>query len=358
MTKPDSGGRWRAAPRLRGGRPFQPVERAHQVADALDGEAGVMAGRLDPRMTEQDLDVPDVHPGLQQVGGEGMPERVGRDGLGDARPLGGGFDGIADRVDGDRIARHLAGEQPVLRLTRLPVPLPQHWKDLRRQDGIAVLSPLALLDADDHAGTVEVADFQSDQFGDAQPGGIAKAEHDLELEAGGMVEQAGDLLGAQDDRQLVGTPDVLGQPKHGLPWQGDGVEEADPGDGLVDGGHRQATSGQVEPEQAKVVRRRLVRRTVDELGEFLDAVDISDLGRAREAADGHVVDQALAQRADGLVLGHGRLLSWVRTSLPMYSGRELFRRCGAGASGNHETERGGVFALRPRFPDFFVRGEN
>jgi hypothetical protein len=48
----------------------------------------------------------------------------------------------------------------------------------------------------------------------------------------------------------------------------------------------------------------------------------------------------------------------VRTSLPMYSGRELFRRCGAGASGNHETERGGVFALRPRFPDFFVRGEN
>lgn len=61
-------------------------------------------------------------------------------------------------------------------------------------------------------------------IGDGHAGGIAEAEHHLELEAGGMVEQPGYLLGAQNYRQLVGSADVFGDAEHRLARQGDGVE--------------------------------------------------------------------------------------------------------------------------------------
>jgi hypothetical protein len=292
-----------------GRRLLQPVERTDQIADAVDGEAGVVTGGLDPRVPEQDLDVTDIHPGFQQMGGEGMAKRMRRDVLADPGVLGRLFHRPAHDIDRQGLVIDgRAGEQPDLRSSGLDIPLAQHRQDLGRQDGVAVLPTLPLDDADDHPRAVDVADLEVDQFGDAQPGGIAKGEHDPILEVRRVIEQPGDFVGGKHDGQLVGLADVFGDAEHRLVRQGDAVEEADTRHCLVDGRDRQAASRQLQAEQAQIVGRRFVGRAVDEGGELLDAVDVGDLGGARKAAQGHVVDQALAKRADGGGLGHDESL--------------------------------------------------
>jgi len=305
---------------------LQTIERAHQIADALDGETGVMAGRLDPRVSQQDLDVADVHPSLQQVRREGMTQGMRRDVLGDAGVLGRLLHRPAHDIDRQGlIIDRRAGEQPDFWLPGLPIPLAQHGQDLRGQDGVAVLPAFALLNTDDHPCTVDIRDLERHQLGDAQSGGIAQGEHDLVFEVRRVIEQPGDLVGGQHDRQLVGLTDVFGDGEHGLARQRDGVEEAESRDALIDGGDRQAASGQIEPEEAKIIGGRLVGRAVDKFGEAFDAVDVGDLGLGCQAADRHVVNQALTKRGNGRGC-HGKLLSWLKygASFSRQVGREFY----------------------------------
>ena len=65
----------------------QPLERALDVADRVDGDAGVERGRLQFGVAEQDLDHADVDVLFEQVSGEAVPQGVRRDALGDARRL-------------------------------------------------------------------------------------------------------------------------------------------------------------------------------------------------------------------------------------------------------------------------------
>lgn len=87
-------------------------------------------------------------------------------------------------------------------------------------------------------------------------------------------------------------------------------------------------AGQFEAVEAKVFGRRLVGRTAEKFGEALDTVDIG-LGQRRlrrKAADGHVVDQALPQRADGLRAHWGLLSWWLKAWTRSFSRQEIFRR--------------------------------
>src|SRR6202795_2946769 len=74
-------------------------------------------------------------------------------------------------------------EQPALR-PALPPPRAQHFEQLRRQHGMTVLAALALLDPDQQALAVDIADLQRDHFGRAQPGTVGNAQRRLVLEAG------------------------------------------------------------------------------------------------------------------------------------------------------------------------------
>ena len=82
----------------------QPLERALDVADRVDGDAGVERGRLQLSVAEQDLDHADVDVLFEQVsGGEAVPQGVRRDSLGDARRLRRGVNGaheLAGRTSG------------------------------------------------------------------------------------------------------------------------------------------------------------------------------------------------------------------------------------------------------------------
>src|SRR6266446_1463672 len=63
------------------------------LADALAGDMGVELGRGDTRMTEQLLNDPEVGAALEEVRRERVPERMGRDALGEPGSAGRRADG-------------------------------------------------------------------------------------------------------------------------------------------------------------------------------------------------------------------------------------------------------------------------
>ncbi len=152
-----------------------------------------------------------------------------------------------------------------------------------------------------------------------------------------------DLLGA--DWQLVRLVDVFGDAEHRLVRQSDAEEEADTRPGLIDGRDRLAASRQFQTEQAQIVSRRFVGRAVNERGELLDAVDIGDLGRGRETAQGHVTDQALTKTAVGWGLGY-------EDSLLQKIGRRVIARPEVGKYQRHVARM--TKSLRSLYLAFFV----
>ena len=96
------------------------LERAHDLADRLGGDAGVARRGVELGVTEQHLDDADIDVLLEQVGGEAVPQGVQRDALVDLRHLGGGMAGAIELARGHRLRRIAARKQPALRPRRLP----------------------------------------------------------------------------------------------------------------------------------------------------------------------------------------------------------------------------------------------
>ena len=97
----------------------------------------------------------------------------------------------------------VAGEEPVGRPGGLPV-LAEQGQQPRREHHVAVLAALALADAEDHALAVDVVDAQGDDLGDPQAGGVGGHEDGAVLEADDGREEAGHLVEAEDDGELLG----------------------------------------------------------------------------------------------------------------------------------------------------------
>src|SRR4051794_32317752 len=70
----------------------EPIERAHDHADGVGGDAGIERRGPELGVPEQHLDHADVDVLLQQVGCEAVAQRVRRDPLGDPGPVSGGMD--------------------------------------------------------------------------------------------------------------------------------------------------------------------------------------------------------------------------------------------------------------------------
>src|SRR5271154_2470341 len=71
----------------------QPLQRAFDVADRVDGDAGVERGRLELGVSEQHLNHANIDVLFEQMGGEAVPQGMGRHALGDSRGLRRGVDG-------------------------------------------------------------------------------------------------------------------------------------------------------------------------------------------------------------------------------------------------------------------------
>ncbi len=188
-------------------------------------------------------------------------------------------------------------------------PLAQQREQVGRQQGIAVPSALATLDAQQHALAVDVGDLQRRHLRDAQARAIGDRERCLVLEAGGGVEETGNLVSAQDHRQFarVCQPDELARQVRAVDRVGE--EEAQRRHNAVHGRHGNAVILLPDLEPAQVIRCRRVRRSAKEACEPPDIADVVALRLLAEPAHGHVVNQPLAQRTDRCIenrMGHGQ----------------------------------------------------
>ena len=158
-------------------------------------------------MAEQQLDGADVDAGLEQVHGEGVPQRVWRERLGDAGPAQGCAAGPVDGAPADVPSRNAAREEPLAAGGPGAAPVvAEGLEQPRREHDVAVLAALALVDAHDHAPAVDVGRPQADGFRDAQAGCVADGQDGVMQDARHAVEELQDFLGTGDDGQLVRLP--------------------------------------------------------------------------------------------------------------------------------------------------------
>src|SRR5712692_6983837 len=105
----------------------------------------------------------------------------------------------------ERLDRVAARKQPAPRQQYAAAPafhppITQQLKQLQRQHGVAVFASFALLNPQQHALGVDIADLERDHLGDAQPGAVGGSECRLVLGPGRRLEEKRNLLHAQNGR--------------------------------------------------------------------------------------------------------------------------------------------------------------
>ena len=252
--------------------------------DGVGGDARVERGGVELGVAQQNLDHADIDVLFEQVRCEAVPQRMRGHALVDLGHLGGGVAGAIELTRRHRIDRVLPGKQPALRPRDAP-PVAQKLQQLRREHRVTILAALAVLDAQHHALAVDVRDLQRDDLGDAQAGAIGDAERGLVLDAGRRLQEARDLLGAQDDRQLARLMHDRQMPGRVGAIERHGEEEPQRRDGGVDERRAGAGLGQMQLETAQVLVGRRVRRPADEPCQVYNGANVVMLGLRREMAD-------------------------------------------------------------------------
>src|SRR5215469_6576614 len=142
----------------------QKVERACHLAERVDGDAGVECRRVELLVSEQHLDDADIGLLFQKMGGKAVPQRVNTDTLGNAGALGCHANEPVELAPTD-VLSPVAGEQPRLAgmhpslLARGAPPFTQYIEQVGRENDVAILLALALLDPDDHSVAVDVGEL-------------------------------------------------------------------------------------------------------------------------------------------------------------------------------------------------------
>src|SRR5271169_3327294 len=159
----------------------QEVERARHLAERADGDAGVKRRRVELFVSEQNLDDPDIGLLLQEVGGKAVPQRMNADTLGDAgTPRCQANDPM--QLARTRMLPAVAGKQPGLTgrhpalLARNAPPFMQYLEKVGRENDVAILLALALLDPDEHPVTIDIGELERYDLRGSQAGGISQAQ--------------------------------------------------------------------------------------------------------------------------------------------------------------------------------------
>src|SRR5208282_3999951 len=138
------------------------------------------------------------------------------------------------------------------------------------------------------------------------------------LQARGDGQQAPRLVRAHHLRNLLRLAEVIDLGGKIQSPQRYAEQEPQPGHDAVAGADAHAGLGQVQLETADVLKGGGVRRPLEKCSETLATADVAILRARTELARGHVLDHALAQRADRFRT-HRQLLSWMRLTTPQSS---------------------------------------
>src|SRR5712691_4916015 len=250
------------------------------------------------------------------MGGKGVSKRMERYALADSGRLGRLMEQAVELAGCHRLTGPLAWKQPALLHgscgietppARLP-PLAQQVERVGRQHDVAVLAALGLLDPNDLLRAVDVLDLQPDHLAGAQAAAIAETEQYTHLEAARDREQAPGLVLAHHQRNLLRLTEVINLGRKIQSPQRHAKQEPQPGHDAVAIADAHARLGQVQLKAADVLKCGRVGGPLHKRREPLTAADMASLRARTELARIHVLDHALAQRADS-IRTHGKLLS-------------------------------------------------
>src|SRR6201998_742125 len=153
------------------------------------------------------------------MGGEAVAQRMNADTLGDAgTPRCQANDPM--QLAGSPVSPAVAGKQPGLTgrhpalLARNAPPFMQYLEQDGRENAVAILLALALLDPDDHPVTIDIGELERYALRGSQTGGISQAEDRPVLDIRRRGEQPTDLLRAENNGQaarLAGRDELIGK---------------------------------------------------------------------------------------------------------------------------------------------------
>ena len=161
-------------------------------------------------------------------------------------------------------------------------------------------------------------DLQPDHLAGAQAAAIAETEQHTGLEVAGDRQQALGLVRAHHQRDLLGLAQMIDLGGKIQSPQRHAEQEPQPGHDAVAIADTHAGLGQLQLEPADILRCGRVRRAPQERDEPLAAAEVASLRARTELARVHVLDHALAQRADG-IHAHGNSCLGMRLATPRSS---------------------------------------
>src|ERR1700730_8238938 len=294
--------------------PGRPARLAQQVEWALDGgdhasgHPRVARCCVELVVTEESLNDADIGPTFEQMGRKTVAQRMQRHRLLDAGRVSRLVKQTIELPGRHRLSWRAAREQPALLLrharivasrSHLP-PLSQQIERLWRQHDVTVFASLGLHDADDVLRTVDIANPEPDHLARAQPCAIAESEQSTNLESPRHGQQALGLVRAHHQRDLLGFFDVKDLGGKIQSPQRHTEQEPAPGHDAGAIANPCPRLCQVQLKQTDLVGRGRVGRALQIRSEPLAAADVASLRVRVEFARAHILDHALAQRADGI----------------------------------------------------------
>jgi len=248
-------------------------------------------------VTQQELNRAQVSARFQEMRRVRVPQRVRRHAFVDAR---------LPRRESHRLPDHLRrdwgiGTPAVVRprkekglRSHPPVVLPERGEERGTQRNLAIAATFALLDAQHHAVTIDVTDFQLARFAATQARPVERHQQCAVIEILGAPNQALDLVGTEDDRQaepLLRIREVLA---YVAPLQDIPAEETQRADLRDDRAHGE--SSLLEEKQvvaSELGRSEPIEARATVLAERVNDLDIAADRRAGIIATYELVAQAL-----------------------------------------------------------------
>lgn len=165
-----------------------------------------------------------------------------------------------------------------------------------REDGVAVLGPFGLFDADHHTIAIDVRDFEVSDLANSQTGGIGGHQKDAVSRRVSASEEPFDLLTAEkfwESGRFLASGNGEVDP---VPAQDFEIEEAESRYGdIATAPGEAALDGKVKQVSVDFVNVELVRRKVVKLNQRADSTQIGLLSPERETAQVHGIDHFVAK---------------------------------------------------------------
>ena len=249
------------------------------------------------RVAEQELQCAEVGAGFMRVRRVRMPQRVGRDDLVEAGRACGVVDRRPDHFGRDRFVGppppHGAGKEIGLR-PHPAVVLPQRGEKRGAQEEIAIAPAFALLDAQDHALAVDVADLHVAHFAPPEARAVEREQQRPVIKVLRTRDHALHFLLTEDDGQPLGALRIRELLLHVPPLQHAEVEEAQRRDLVHDRANSQfALVKQIDLVAAEIVGVDLVEGAAGVAVEAVDDAEITLACRRGVVAADELVVQAL-----------------------------------------------------------------